>query len=209
MKASLHCSSFWLCTLWTTSLLQCFTQQKWKAKLQLWPTESKDLQIYTVPLAAAETTPASTRNEKQRKYRPHIIKNHPKETFGRICMKPPNCLHETTCLLCCISEFLYFFYFNTLCRLVMRVVIQNSNIQISSIVSKHSKPYDRWHHPWERRFFWTRDQKSLLPFLPSVQTSCDQLKLPQSCQLSHLHCEGNIRYLLSKIFVGHKSWEKS
>lgn len=42
--------------------------------------------------------------------------------------------------------------------------------------------------PWkecsyEQEYDIQRDQKSPLPFLSSVQTSCDQLNITQSCQL--------------------------
>lgn len=170
----------------------------------------RDIQICILPQAAAETTPVSIRNEKQRKYR---LPYHWKSPQGNIWKNVHETMRPSTQLLHLLSLLyirMYFFYFKTLSRFAARMVIHNTNIQISRLhpnmlnhMTEDNIPGKG--HSYEQEYGAHRDQKSLFPFLLSVQTSCDQPKPPHSCQLSHLHCEDNIGYLLSKIFAGHKS----
>lgn len=96
------------------------------------------------------------------------------------------------------------------------MVIHNTNIQMSCIeypnmlnhITDASVPWKEG--SYEQEYDVWRHQKSPLPLLSSVQTSCDQLNITQSRQLlkstlSRLHCEDNIGYLLSKSSVRHKS----
>lgn len=151
----------------------------------------------------------SIRNEKQRKYRLHIIKNHPKETFERICTKPHSL---SICLLCCIAGCIS--CISKLCIDLLWGWLYIILILKSPVLHPHMLNHMRDDNTpgkggsYEQESGVHRDQEKLFPFLPSVQRSCDQLNLPQSCQLSHLHWEDSIGYLLSKSFVGHKPWRK-